>query len=267
MRPDVCNFCRPWVTVRQSGESARQWSHDRRPLAPRSRASPSTHSSTVDRVVEELRRAVFEGELEAGTPLREVALADSLGVARSTVREALGVLVAEGIATREPNRGVSVASPDPDSISDVLRARLGAGDRRRPALGATPPRRPAGEVRDGARRLHRRGRRRRVVPAAQRAPPRPPPLPRRPDRLAAAGRHGRGADRGAEGRAGPDRPDPAQRPRPGRLPRRTCSSCSSAATSTRRWPTWRQHLPGPSRRSARRSRGRAADELRSLDRR
>jgi DNA-binding GntR family transcriptional regulator len=82
-----------------------------------------THSSTVDRVVEELRRAVFEGELEAGTPLREVALADSLGVARSTVREALGVLVAEGIAAREPNRGVSVSSPDPESISDVLRAR------------------------------------------------------------------------------------------------------------------------------------------------
>lgn len=82
-----------------------------------------THSSTVDRVAEELRRAVFEGELEAGTPLREVALADSLGVARSTVREALGVLVAEGIATREPNRGVSVSSPDPDSISDVVRAR------------------------------------------------------------------------------------------------------------------------------------------------
>ncbi|MEZ5096558.1 MAG: GntR family transcriptional regulator [Nocardioides sp.] len=72
-----------------------------------------TLSSTVDRVAEELRRAVFEGELESGTPLREVALADSLGVARSTVREALGVLVAEGIATREPNRGVWVTSPTP----------------------------------------------------------------------------------------------------------------------------------------------------------
>ena len=48
------------------------------------------HSSTVDRVAEELRRAVFEGELESGTPLREVALAESLGVSRPTVREALG---------------------------------------------------------------------------------------------------------------------------------------------------------------------------------
>lgn len=82
------------------------------------------HLSTVDRVAEELRRAVFDGELESGTPLREVALADSLGVGRSTVREALAVLVGEGVATREPHRGVSVTSPDPDSIRDVCRARL-----------------------------------------------------------------------------------------------------------------------------------------------
>lgn len=93
------------------------------------------HASTVDRVVEELRRAVFDGELESGTPLREVALAASLGVSRPTVREALTVLVAEGLATREPNRGVSVSSPEAESVRDVCRARLvleGAGVRRWP---------------------------------------------------------------------------------------------------------------------------------------
>jgi DNA-binding GntR family transcriptional regulator len=82
-----------------------------------------SQSSTVDRIVEELRRAVFEGDLEAGTPLREVALAESLGVARSTVREALGALVAEGIASREPHRGVWVTAPDPAAVADVSRAR------------------------------------------------------------------------------------------------------------------------------------------------
>ncbi len=82
------------------------------------------HLSTVDRVADELRRAVFDGELESGTPLREVALADSLGVSRSTVREALAVLVGEGLATREPHRGVAVATPDPDSVHDVCRARM-----------------------------------------------------------------------------------------------------------------------------------------------
>ena len=91
------------------------------------------HSSTVDRVAEELRRAVFDGEVEAGTPLREVALAAAMGVSRSTVREALGLLVGEGLATRTPNRGVHVSEPDPDSVRDVSAARQvleGAGLRR-----------------------------------------------------------------------------------------------------------------------------------------
>jgi len=81
------------------------------------------HSSTVDRVAEELRRALFDGEVEPGTPLREIALADAMGVARSTIREALGVLVGEGLATREPNRGVFVTELDPESVHDVARAR------------------------------------------------------------------------------------------------------------------------------------------------
>ncbi len=81
------------------------------------------HTSTVDRAAEELRRAIFEGGIESGTALREVALADSLGVSRPTVREALGVLVAEGLATREPHRGVHVATPEAESVRDVCRAR------------------------------------------------------------------------------------------------------------------------------------------------
>jgi DNA-binding GntR family transcriptional regulator len=81
------------------------------------------HSSTVDRVAEELRRALFDGEVGPGTPLREVALADAMRVARSTIREALGVLVAEGLATREPNRGVFVTELDPASVHDVCLSR------------------------------------------------------------------------------------------------------------------------------------------------
>lgn len=89
-------------------------------------------ASTVDRVADELRRAVFEGELESGTPLREHGLAESLGVGRSTVREALTILVAEGLATRAPNKGVAVATPEAASVRDVCAARWvleGAGVR------------------------------------------------------------------------------------------------------------------------------------------
>jgi DNA-binding GntR family transcriptional regulator len=82
------------------------------------------HSSTVDRVADELRRALFDGEVESGTALREVALAEAMGVSRSTIREALAVLVTEGLATREPNRGVHVTELDPESVLDVCRARI-----------------------------------------------------------------------------------------------------------------------------------------------
>jgi DNA-binding GntR family transcriptional regulator len=81
------------------------------------------HSTTVDRVADELRRALFDGEVRAGTPLREVALAEAMGVSRSTIREALGVLVGEGLATRAPNRGVHVTELDPHSVHDVCAAR------------------------------------------------------------------------------------------------------------------------------------------------
>lgn len=81
------------------------------------------HSSTVDRVADELRRALFDGEVGPGTPLREIALAEAMGVSRSTIREALAALVAEGLATREPNRGVFVTELDPHAVHDVGRAR------------------------------------------------------------------------------------------------------------------------------------------------
>jgi DNA-binding GntR family transcriptional regulator len=81
------------------------------------------HSSTVDRVADELRRALFDGEVEAGTPLREIALAEAMSVSRSTIREALGILVGEGLATREPNRGVHVTELDPGAVHDVCTAR------------------------------------------------------------------------------------------------------------------------------------------------
>ena len=80
--------------------------------------------STVDRVAEELRRSLFEGELGPGTALREVALAAALGVSRSTVREALGMLVAEGLADRVPNKGTQVSRLDPEQVRDVCQARV-----------------------------------------------------------------------------------------------------------------------------------------------
>jgi DNA-binding GntR family transcriptional regulator len=81
-------------------------------------------SSTTDRVAGALRELLFAGELSPGEPLREVTLAESFSVARSTVREALQVLTTEGLVTRQPNRGVTVTELTEHDIAEIFEARL-----------------------------------------------------------------------------------------------------------------------------------------------
>jgi DNA-binding GntR family transcriptional regulator len=61
-----------------------------------------------EQVRERLREDILSGELAAGTVLSEVALADSFGVSRGPVREALGRLASEGLVTITPRRGAIV---------------------------------------------------------------------------------------------------------------------------------------------------------------
>ena len=58
---------------------------------------------------EDLRLALRAATLYYLDGLTQAEIAGRLGVSRPTVREALTVLVAEGLATRQPNRGVTVA--------------------------------------------------------------------------------------------------------------------------------------------------------------
>jgi DNA-binding GntR family transcriptional regulator len=103
------------------------------------RALQFEHTSTVDRAADEIRRAIFAGQLEPGTPLREVALSEAMGVGRSTIRESLAVLVSEGVAVRVPNKGVAVKELSAEDVSDISLARASlesSGVRRWPAASA-----------------------------------------------------------------------------------------------------------------------------------
>lgn len=67
---------------------------------------------------------LFHGEFGPGEPLREVTLAETFHVARSTVREALRILTGEGLLTRAANRGVTVTELTERDIAEIFQARL-----------------------------------------------------------------------------------------------------------------------------------------------
>lgn len=75
-------------------------------------------------VVTAIRRAVVLGELKPGDKLREVKLAANLDVSRPTLREALNLLVQEGLLVQEPYRGFSVTELDATAIRDLARTRV-----------------------------------------------------------------------------------------------------------------------------------------------
>lgn len=71
---------------------------------------PLENRTLWERVHEFLREEIMADRLPPGTELQEVALAESLGVSRGPVREALGRLSAEGLVTIRPRNGAVVRS-------------------------------------------------------------------------------------------------------------------------------------------------------------
>jgi len=80
-------------------------------------------TSTVEQVADALRSRILRGELPPGTPLREMGLAESLGVARNTVRESVRRLEAEGLVTHRIHRGAVVATLAQVDIHEIFEIR------------------------------------------------------------------------------------------------------------------------------------------------
>lgn len=85
---------------------------------------PVTTQTRRDAVVDELRRAIMAGELKAGQHVREVHIAQQLGVSRPTLREAIYQLIHEGLLEQQPYRGVVVTSIDEKFIADTAAVRV-----------------------------------------------------------------------------------------------------------------------------------------------
>ncbi|WP_326819507.1 GntR family transcriptional regulator [Streptosporangium sp. NBC_01756] len=82
--------------------------------------TPLRTLSAVNALADALRRRVLSGEMAPGTPLPEQELSAQYGVARPTVREALAVLVNEGLLRRERHRSAQVAEVTPADLDDLM---------------------------------------------------------------------------------------------------------------------------------------------------
>jgi len=71
-------------------------------------------------VVDALQQAILSGQIPAGTEMTQNELAESLGVSRMPVREALMILEYQGLILRLPNNHVKAADLSEDTLRQVL---------------------------------------------------------------------------------------------------------------------------------------------------
>src|ERR1700733_1430292 len=70
-----------------------------------------------------IRGMVFDGVLLPGEKVRQVELAERIGVSRSPLREALRILESEGLLSYEMNRGYVVARLEPNDVAELYHMR------------------------------------------------------------------------------------------------------------------------------------------------
>jgi DNA-binding GntR family transcriptional regulator len=84
---------------------------------PSTRPGRLVRATAVELAAADLRARILSGELAPGAPLRQVALAEELGVSRIPLREAIFLLSSEGLIDLHSHRGAFVSVV---SSSEVL---------------------------------------------------------------------------------------------------------------------------------------------------
>ncbi len=97
--------------------------------------------SNVEVVADALRQAIVKGWLPAGERIKEVPLAQQLGVSRGPIRDALRLLEHDGLLTIIPNKGAVVPKPTSSDVLEVyaMRAALGSLALHKLMLGDSEP--------------------------------------------------------------------------------------------------------------------------------
>ncbi|MEZ4640885.1 MAG: GntR family transcriptional regulator [Caldilineaceae bacterium] len=89
---------------------------------------PLSRDTLAQQATDTLRRFILTEELEAGDQLpSERVLSESLSVSRNIVREALSVLVADGLIEKKAGRGIFVRPHDRALLSRQVQISVDAG--------------------------------------------------------------------------------------------------------------------------------------------
>lgn len=71
-----------------------------------------------------IREAIFSGALAQGSQLREVQIAEAMGISRAPLREAFRKLEEDGLVVKIPFRGSFVAQVSEDTINEIVSLRV-----------------------------------------------------------------------------------------------------------------------------------------------
>ncbi len=88
-------------------------------MQPHASNLPLSPRALYQEVAERLRQQIFARELEPGSWIDEMKLAQQFGISRTPLREALKVLAVEGLVTMKLRRGAYVTEMSRDDVAQV----------------------------------------------------------------------------------------------------------------------------------------------------
>ena len=77
-------------------------------------------SSLKQQIAEEIKKMIFDGKLEQGEKITELHVSQSLGVSRTSVREAMLILELEGLLVSEPYKDTRVTTISQEEVLEIL---------------------------------------------------------------------------------------------------------------------------------------------------
>lgn len=83
-------------------------------------AGKFSKSSLKHQIAEEIKKMIFEGKLEQGEKITELQVSQSLGVSRTSVREAVLLLEQEGLLISEAYKDTRVTTISQEEVLEIL---------------------------------------------------------------------------------------------------------------------------------------------------